>query len=98
MRVVPELVFLNCCHLAALDAKTVLAPFDRAEFAATIAEALIEADCVDEFATATSRTALGEDGLSALGPKLRAALAERFTRISTEDLGADELTLFERLR
>jgi CHAT domain-containing protein len=42
MRVVPELVFLNCCHLAALDAKTVLAPFDRAEFAATIAEALIE--------------------------------------------------------
>jgi tetratricopeptide (TPR) repeat protein len=42
MRVVPELVFLNCCHLAALDAKCVLAPFDRAEFAATIAEALIE--------------------------------------------------------
>jgi CHAT domain-containing protein/TPR repeat protein len=42
MRVVPELVFLNCCHLAAFDAKTVLAPYDRAEFAATIAEALIE--------------------------------------------------------
>src|SRR6185436_4797885 len=42
MRTVPELVFLNCCHLAALDAKTVLAPYDRAEFAATIAEALIE--------------------------------------------------------
>jgi tetratricopeptide (TPR) repeat protein len=42
MRVVPELVFLNCCHLGALDAKTVLAPYDRAEFAATIAEALIE--------------------------------------------------------
>ena len=42
MRIVPELVFLNCCHLAAFDAKTVLAPFDRAQFAATIAEALIE--------------------------------------------------------
>jgi CHAT domain-containing protein/pimeloyl-ACP methyl ester carboxylesterase len=42
MRTVPELVFLNCCHLAARDAKTVLAPFDRAEFAANIAEALIE--------------------------------------------------------
>jgi tetratricopeptide (TPR) repeat protein len=42
MRIVPELVFLNCCHLAALDAKTVLAPYDRAELAATIAEALIE--------------------------------------------------------
>jgi hypothetical protein len=42
MRVVPELVFLNCCHLAAFDAKAVLTPYDRAEFAATIAEALIE--------------------------------------------------------
>ena len=42
MRTVPELVFLNCCHLAARDAKTVLANYDRAEFAAGIAEALIE--------------------------------------------------------
>ena len=42
MRQVPELVFLNCCHLAARDAQTALAPFDRAEFAANIAEALIE--------------------------------------------------------
>ncbi|MEO8524790.1 MAG: CHAT domain-containing protein [Caldimonas sp.] len=42
MRIVPELVFLNCCHLAGRDAKTALAPFDRAEFAANIAEALIE--------------------------------------------------------
>ncbi|MDQ6638638.1 MAG: CHAT domain-containing protein, partial [Pseudomonadota bacterium] len=42
MRTVPELVFLNCCHLAARDAKSVLAPYDRAAFAANIAEALIE--------------------------------------------------------
>jgi CHAT domain-containing protein len=42
MRTVPELVFLNCCHLAARDAQTVLAPYDRADFAANIAEALIE--------------------------------------------------------
>jgi CHAT domain-containing protein len=42
MRVVPELVFLNCCHLAARDAKSLLAPYDRAKFAANIAEALIE--------------------------------------------------------
>ena len=42
MRVVPELVFLNCCHLAARDAQSTLAPYDRAEFAANIAEALIE--------------------------------------------------------
>jgi len=42
MRSVPELVFLNCCHLAARDAKSLLAPYDRAQFAANIAEALIE--------------------------------------------------------
>ncbi|HWK82551.1 MAG TPA: CHAT domain-containing protein [Caldimonas sp.] len=42
MRTVPELVFLNCCHLAERDAKTVFATYDRADFAANIAEALIE--------------------------------------------------------
>ncbi|HZV92477.1 MAG TPA: CHAT domain-containing protein, partial [Caldimonas sp.] len=42
MRTVPELVFLNCCHLAARDAQSTLAPYDRAGFAANIAEALIE--------------------------------------------------------
>ncbi|MEO8056898.1 MAG: CHAT domain-containing protein [Burkholderiales bacterium] len=42
MRVVPELVFLNCCHLAGRDASTTLQPYDRATFAANIAEALIE--------------------------------------------------------
>ncbi|HKX43917.1 MAG TPA: CHAT domain-containing protein, partial [Burkholderiaceae bacterium] len=43
MRVVPELVFLNCCHLAGRDAQSVLAatPYDRAVFAANIAEELI---------------------------------------------------------
>ena len=39
---VPELVFLNCCHLAARDAKSVLAPTTAPQFAANIAEALIE--------------------------------------------------------
>ena len=42
MRVVPELVFLNCCHLAGRDASLTLQPYDRASFAATIAQALIE--------------------------------------------------------
>ena len=42
MRTVPELVFLNCCHLAARDPQTTLVPYDRAGFAANIAEALIE--------------------------------------------------------
>ena len=42
MRTVPELVFLNCCHLAALDAPAAAEPYDRAAFAAGIAQALIE--------------------------------------------------------
>ncbi len=42
MRTVPELVFLNCCHLAARDPNSLLKPYDRAAFAAGIAQALIE--------------------------------------------------------
>jgi diaminohydroxyphosphoribosylaminopyrimidine deaminase/5-amino-6-(5-phosphoribosylamino)uracil reductase len=64
----------------------------------SLAEALIEADCVDEFASAASRTPLGQEGVPAIGPKLAAALAERFTLVGTEDLGADELRLYERSR
>ena len=42
MRVVPELVFVNCCHLAARSAAEVLGrPPDRALFAAGVAEKLI---------------------------------------------------------
>ncbi len=44
MRTVPELVFLNCCHLAGRDAATTLLPgYDRAAFAANIAEELVRA-------------------------------------------------------
>ncbi|MBB3219592.1 CHAT domain-containing protein [Pseudoduganella umbonata] len=39
MRVTPELVFLNCCHLAQGSLKP---PYDRAAFAAGLAGALIE--------------------------------------------------------
>jgi CHAT domain-containing protein len=47
MRVVPELVFVNCCHLAAGSRRSVLSEprhgkFDRAEFASSVAHALIE--------------------------------------------------------
>jgi tetratricopeptide (TPR) repeat protein len=47
MRTVPELVFVNCCHLAKRDSAGVLAPgqlrrFDRAAFAAGVADSLIE--------------------------------------------------------
>lgn len=46
LRCVPELVFINCCHLAAREASEVLADpvgrsFDRAGFAASVAESLI---------------------------------------------------------
>lgn len=44
MRTVPELVFVNCCHLAKRDAGETLAvpTMDRAAFAAGVAESLIE--------------------------------------------------------
>jgi hypothetical protein len=46
MRIVPELVFINCCHLAARSAEQLFAPdatlpYDRPRFAATVAEALM---------------------------------------------------------
>jgi CHAT domain-containing protein len=43
MRALPELVFLNCCHLAGHASSTALARYDRVKFAANIADALIEA-------------------------------------------------------
>lgn len=73
MRTVPELVFLNCCHLAARDAADTLKPYDRAQFAANIAEALIkvgvrcviaagwavEDDAAEQFATSFYASLLG---------------------------------------
>ncbi len=41
MRVVPELVFLNCCHLAADPDKLLKSGYDRALFAAGVAKQLI---------------------------------------------------------
>jgi CHAT domain-containing protein len=47
MRVVPELVFVNCCHLAAGAPRALLGDvrdggYDRAAFASSVAQALIE--------------------------------------------------------
>ncbi|MEO7190194.1 MAG: CHAT domain-containing protein [Vicinamibacterales bacterium] len=42
MRTVPELVFVNCCHLAARNVGQILAPRDRVEFAAGVADELIK--------------------------------------------------------
>jgi hypothetical protein len=43
LRVIPELVFVNCCHLATGDASELFAApnYDRARFASGVAEALI---------------------------------------------------------
>ncbi|MFS8980779.1 CHAT domain-containing protein [Cupriavidus necator] len=41
MRRVPDLVFVNCCHLAAPDRRGLLNPHDRTELAASVAGALI---------------------------------------------------------
>jgi diaminohydroxyphosphoribosylaminopyrimidine deaminase/5-amino-6-(5-phosphoribosylamino)uracil reductase len=62
------------------------------------AEALVEADLVDEFALATNCMRLGEEGIPAIGPKLAAALSKDFTLRSSEDLGPDRLEIFERIR
>ncbi|MEO5742173.1 MAG: CHAT domain-containing protein, partial [Vicinamibacterales bacterium] len=45
LRVIPELVFVNCCHLASSDGSLLLKEqnFDRAQFASGVAEALIGA-------------------------------------------------------
>ena len=44
LRVIPELVFVNCCHLASSDDRLLLteANYDRAQFASGVAEALIK--------------------------------------------------------
>jgi diaminohydroxyphosphoribosylaminopyrimidine deaminase / 5-amino-6-(5-phosphoribosylamino)uracil reductase len=63
-----------------------------------IGEALVEADLVDACALATSERPLGEEGVPALGPRLSRALVEAFRLVSSEDLGADRLDIFERIR
>lgn len=42
MRTVPELVFVNCCHLAATGAGQVFKSYNRTKFAASVAQQLIK--------------------------------------------------------
>jgi tetratricopeptide (TPR) repeat protein len=42
MRVVPELVFVNCCHLAATGADQLFKSYNRTKFAASVAQQLIK--------------------------------------------------------
>jgi diaminohydroxyphosphoribosylaminopyrimidine deaminase / 5-amino-6-(5-phosphoribosylamino)uracil reductase len=62
----------------------------------SLGEVLMAHDLVDEFALATSSAPLGEPGVPALGPELRAALKARFRLASIEQLGPDRLERFER--
>ena len=63
----------------------------------SIGEALAEGDLVETFARATNCVPLGQEGVPALGPKLRAALADRFLLSSIENLGTDRLEIFEKV-
>jgi len=63
----------------------------------SLGEVLMAHDLVDEFALATSSAPLGEPGVPALGPELRAALKARFRLASIEQLGPDRLERFERV-
>jgi diaminohydroxyphosphoribosylaminopyrimidine deaminase / 5-amino-6-(5-phosphoribosylamino)uracil reductase len=47
-------------------------------------------------ALVASARPLGEPGVPAIGPRLKAALGERFRRVAAEQLGPDRLELFER--
>ncbi len=62
-----------------------------------LGEVMMAQDLVDEFALATSAAALGEPGVPALGPRIAAALQERFKRVGEEQLGPDRLELYERM-
>jgi tetratricopeptide (TPR) repeat protein len=62
MRVVPELVFVNCCHLAARNTGQLVRKYNRARFAATVAEKLISIGvrCVIAAGWAVDDTAANE--------------------------------------
>lgn len=67
-----------------------------AEAGPVLADALAQADLVDEVAVLTSSAALAEPGVAALGPNLESRLGRDFTPIGSERLGADRIAFFER--
>jgi CHAT domain-containing protein len=98
MRTVPELVFVNCCHLGAADAAQLLnTRYDRAEFASGVAGALIaigvrcvvaagwavDDDAATVFAEEFYRSLLrGNRFITAVG-EARAAARERSPHLNT---------------
>lgn len=61
-----------------------------------LAEALADADLVDEAVILTGPATLGAEGLPAIGPGLERALGERFRRVAAEGAGADLIETYER--
>lgn len=63
-----------------------------------LAAALLSAGLIDDLALFSAGVALGADGLAAVGPLARTALkdAPRFSLLSTEQIGADTLSLWSR--
>ena len=85
MRVVPELVFVNCCHLAARDPSQLLsakAPPDRAQFAANVAESLIR---IGVRCVVAAGWAVDDDAASTFATTFYAALARGLRFIDAVD-------------
>ena len=73
MRTVPELVFVNCCHLASGDDKQLL-NYDRASFASGVAGALIE---IGVRCVVAAGWAVDDDGAGVFAETFYASLLQR---------------------
>ena len=62
-----------------------------------LAEALAQADLVDEAAIVTAPHALGVPGHRAVGPALGEALARRLSLVAEENAGPDRFQIYERI-
>jgi tetratricopeptide (TPR) repeat protein len=78
MRTVPELVFVNCCHLAARDASQTLRMYDRTAFAASVADQLIR---IGVRCVVAAGWAVDDEPAKTFATTLYAALLERRTFI-----------------
>lgn len=62
----------------------------------TLAAAFLAADLVDDALLFQSSNTVGADGVDALEPPAKSALAQRFKRISSEPVGADREDVYRR--
>jgi tetratricopeptide (TPR) repeat protein len=100
LRVKPELVFVNCCHLAASDSRELLQPYNRAQFAAGVAQALIESGvrCVIAAGWAVDDHAASEFAKAFYGALLKGARfidAVAAARASAHDCGGNTWAAYQ---